>query len=1148
MDIKIDLNKSDRRKHPISNLALTPDISKFNWIQRMVYNRFGGKKAAVSKIWIQYEMERTLKIKDEGKIFYFFHGNETYDGKIENLDVASDGHNIEIGLDLSQVEDVDEAVPHVIPGKAFPLSYEVFWKDKKGREHHTEKETVDLNIKPFNSKSPELEGVKNLVSSLSGDPHPLIEHKIGGIDGSRKKLWELAFVNPSPLVFSNPVSGNITLTVKEGKETVQEGFFLEGDAETGADYFLNGLVKGKTCPVYIGIDFTKHSNPPNAKHLDVYIKQKHVDERGDAKEKIVFEGELTIEPDSQKTELAISLLFNHENVLNNIDEIPEQPIRISKAVTWSIDDNLNHEIVNLRLINKAKNSESQGQVDIKNFRFDFCVEHENGKMLSEKGWLEGLNDAKPEFSILNGEKPFEMKIAMAFKKIYKALPDEVSASILIYFDYREDSYSNLKWKPVEIKIDFSLQRYIDRCLALDFGTSAIAAALYDPDLRYKRDKITFLDLNKIHEEILHSESPDGDKLGEFDEQGTEFLSSLMYLDVEEVNQEQAGEDAHPLTPLTPQMVKFSPLKAKKTGINFRNRVLPNLKILLGHDSVSVSDASGIGTGSIKLRQLDVNDILKSAYKLLFGKYIVPSILDKYRDENRQYMSLELLKTFGNIVITIPNMFNQTHQRILRDLIERDITWDIISDDLKISEIRNRKAPLFFKDQIKFISESDAVACYYINRWKKFNPGREGNPSQEYVLIYDLGAGTVDISYLRVVSDECGGDLKIESLGNVGALKAGNSLDTLIAKIINRKTKDKRRYELFTDKEKNFSSLVSCKDFIKNYFKIALSKSLDEKDTTIDFDATSFDDTRLCSISDFNEAVSSDSFKGNPLFDSFLNDITKKILKNLFDTVDENHKVGSKLKVDKVIVSGRCSRFKPVFECFKETLESRTTIDSDDDNQVFHLPDDDLKKAVAKGALDYYQKYQESFLKPLDINSYYGIFWQNVPFGSDIFTYKELLRPGNRPEVSDDGEVSYDDSDQLYVMDVGEINLKHADDLVLIKSFSSDPIQEINADKSEMMTKILRIRKRSLQTDPAHTPVKLKFNSDVSQLRLRAHNTETDPSNIEGMSLEQDLTYEESTWPLNHMFYLIKEQDSFEEKQNEIDGEDEKDEYNDDQSF
>lgn len=83
-----------------------------------------------------------------------------------------------------------------------------------------------------------------------------------------------------------------------------------------------------------------------------------------------------------------------------------------------------------------------------------------------------------------------------------------------------------------------------------------------------------------------------------------------------------------------------------------------------------------------------------------------------------------------------------------------------------------------------MSESDAVSAYYLQNWDSFNKGRNIS-EDETVLVYDMGAGTLDITLFSKRKNE-NGKIEVNILGKIGTGKAGNYLDYIISEIINEK--------------------------------------------------------------------------------------------------------------------------------------------------------------------------------------------------------------------------------------------------------------------------------------------------------------------------------------------------------------------------
>jgi hypothetical protein len=1121
MIVRRDLNRQGERVQ-IAQLELQPDLNYYNSAQRWVHRYWGGPKARIPLIYIECELPPNLKANKE-RLLFFAVGGKNYTSKIYNFEMDSRGNKIPIGIDLSQIEDVDEILDVPTVGKNFPLKYRVYREDQNGRSRSINQGQLELEIGPLQRFGCKLEETKVLAGT--------VEHNISK---AQERFCRLVFTHPGELTFANPVSSKLSLRVEEDGKDVTDGFLLEGEfsqrgSEKANEYELHKLVKGQNTSVFVTIDYKKFKNPTNKRQLTVLVDKEDPNPRGGTDKNNIFTGEMTVEPDSAKTQLCMEVKYDDKNRIEDIHRKPSQAIKIDEPIKWAIEaENKNIDILSVLLWNSARNQEPSGQVDIKNFRLEFLLKEKEGNMVRRKDWLKLYNEPSTDFNIPNGETTDPIGLYLSSSKIYKALADETPGCILIRFSYREKQDArevDSGVKDVDLKIEFTLKRYVEKWLALDFGTCAIASAIYDPNLSGE-DKLELLDLNEIHKQKLIKDK----KEPKFDEQETPFLSSLMYLDVEGQN---GKEQKNPLISVGKDIVSFSPNTQQRGEDDFSFKALPNIKILMGHDYVPLNYTADkrIKIKNRIYKKLPVDIIVKAAYRQLFQKYIIHAIRKLYLSQEGQFLSLELLKTFGNIVITIPNTFNQSHLQILKELIQEQITWDLVPEEWKSPKIKNRNTSLFFEDMIKFVSESDAVACYYLKRWNIFNPGKEENPQVEYVLIYDIGAGTVDISYQKVTQQE-GGKHKIEELGKIGILKAGNSLDTILTRIMDIHTKVneiKLKYDFFSGEIEQRLNLVNLKDFFKNEFKIKLSQlwNSPDKNHALVFEVGSLtpanvgDDQTVKKIQDL---VRLGSFKSNHLLDEFLNSITSELLENLCDIVDEAHfrDSDSALKVDKVIISGRTANFQPLQEQLRLVLLQRTTIGSDDN--IVTVPESDLKKAVVLGAINRVKDYEFTDIETRDINAYYGLLWKEKAFGGKDFSFKTLLEPGEKPKKNRQDPAEYDRVQKLYVLDGGEINMTFADKVSLVKSFTPSPEKYYKSARSDMTSKILEIRKDALAIKaPSKVPVKLKYD-DKLMLRLRVKNIQTNPANINAYSLEQDLTFEENTWPFNRMKYLAREQE------------------------
>jgi hypothetical protein len=131
-----------------------------------------------------------------------------------------------------------------------------------------------------------------------------------------------------------------------------------------------------------------------------------------------------------------------------------------------------------------------------------------------------------------------------------------------------------------------------------------------------------------------------------------------------------------------------------------------------------------------------------------------------------------LKKGGQVVLTHPNTFTDFHKRKLHD-----IAWRALNQRLGIA----------LPERIRLISESDAVAYHYCRQRMSNNQQRTGS---ERLLVYDFGAGTLDLSLVYVHwSREGAYPEKWQVENRLGVQIAGNHIDRLLARLVDQCLKD-----------------------------------------------------------------------------------------------------------------------------------------------------------------------------------------------------------------------------------------------------------------------------------------------------------------------------------------------------------------------
>lgn len=304
-------------------------------------------------------------------------------------------------------------------------------------------------------------------------------------------------------------------------------------------------------------------------------------------------------------------------------------------------------------------------------------------------------------------------------------------------------------------------------LCFDFGTSAISVA------HGRGDRIDVLRLQQIRQGS-GDESPSNPCLADFDRANVErhsrtLLPSFILCNADQ--RRQPGDDR--LRQLRPGFPGFRPASLQPGDPSFISlparmsdlssspgRVIYSLKSWLGLGGLNVPLKDRItflrdGTETAD-HDLPLDELVQSGFAALAEAYILP---DGVRP--------------GQIVITHPNTFTALHQgRLHRN------AFAALAERFAIPR----------RERIRLLSESDAVAYHYCQQ----RNGRGDRPSgREHILVYDLGAGTLDLSVIAI--DWADGRIaypqRWRTLYRLGVPVAGNHLDGVLARLVDRSIRD-----------------------------------------------------------------------------------------------------------------------------------------------------------------------------------------------------------------------------------------------------------------------------------------------------------------------------------------------------------------------
>ena len=644
--------------------------------------------------------------------------------------------------------------------------------------------------------------------------------------------------------------------------------------------------------------------------------------------------------------------------------------------------------------------------------------------------------------------------------------------------------------PFASEIIFKLEKYSGNFwLALDFGTSATVAA-YTDGASITREKEDDL--------LVNLQTPLSRYVDEYEkeainEKNSPFLSSEILLRPNNGK----GKALVQSTNYHDDIVQLSPT-IKKASKNLHLKI-PFLKSLIGMDTIPVyfqklNDYEYyLNSRGEKYRfgdkPIQVSTILANTYKSLVRDFIIPQIGDHGQ--------------LNKIIISVPNTFTPIHLNLIKNLI--------------LEKFQN-----FRKDYIFFISESDAVACNYLMNWEDYNFGRPAELKRkdtEYVLVYDIGAGTTDLTYFSIKQHR-GGKKEVEILGRLGKTTAGNYLDYKIAEIIDHlfEAEDKRfNFTLPTDESRSVAN--DLKIFIRNYIKPRLANqeefrvfiepqsgriSEDFESGFIEFDCAQILDHNLMKqyLKKNSENLISDFFQ-------------------LFHTLPGQAKRLTKgnVPIDTVIFTGRTIQFQLLQDNIKECITAWSKF------PVFFTPVTDaknLKNVVVKGALQYAYRFRKKSsvvnFKNRNLLARYGIVYTDPETLKP--TFKEFLNPSTQPLDNTpkkvDGLTIYEYDTDVHNALEGDrpfINLSATAAGFFVQSFSPQTAKDAIDQNWEYITKMFEFDPDVVASSYDIDKVKVRVVINEENVMKVYIGREADGLNSPlRMNLDDNQAFKKSMWP------------------------------------
>lgn len=738
----------------------------------------------------------------------------------------------------------------------------------------------------------------------------------------------------------------------------------------------------------------------------------------------------------------------------------------------------------LRLSNTAENGPDGSGIVIRNIALTDISLPSSGKFepSNRRASLSTLVtcQALSEIRLLNGEgKSGEINILFdgtQARELYLDLGQgkrnyHVPISMRLSFDYLidEDGIESIDsgiWNDTSKSKHFDLDIVIPvfqlpnpNWLSVDFGTSAIVCMFSS----------VVIDLHGRKNQLFNVKDEREDKY----ECGTKFLSSNVIL-----RNVASGviKDSDPESQLMGNGDKTSSYDHLAVCLSPTSRLeeanirtlLPCLKMLVGYDYLPdienysdfrywcspcngeplqrvglVLEDSDIDTARLYSPLAKVDEVFRQVYQQLFRYYINDTLSGEAKKVNK-------------LVLTVPNTYSPYHLQRIRNIIQNNLAGFHIRD-------------------IRFVSESDAVACYYQTRWGEINKElKRRNIDKlryaETVLVFDMGAGTLDLTLFTRGRDPKTNTVNVKVIGKLGISKAGNYLDALLAELLAKEIPSLKRYadpDSIVDGD-SLKGAISLKALIKNTIKPALSQG-GKLEIKRDISSGIKEDIWL----DLDKV-----FLKTKEFKKFVQECTSELLANFFDFFN----VEGDFRVDTVLMSGRSAKLKPI----KESLDKVLSNYSADDAKIIEVKDlggdhdaeDKSKTIVAEGASYYVDLVSQSgsvVFETDNLSARYGVVYTG-PDGQML--YKELLDPHRALPVSTECREGI----VIKAFDSGELilDLTHCagsnQRLALIQTYHIDPVKAITEGLTEYITEVASFDTRNF-SNKSRTRLRLEVTRD-----------------------------------------------------------------------
>lgn len=524
--------------------------------------------------------------------------------------------------------------------------------------------------------------------------------------------------------------------------------------------------------------------------------------------------------------------------------------------------------------------------------------------------------------IANGEKDIMLPVYLDYQSWKNFMGSPICLSVEI-----KEECDNSSMEPIQFQISIEVSHiFIDDVYALDLGTTGIVVAKE----------------RNGEQEIVELEDDKDDPI----EEDSKIISSQTMLIA------GRGTDSGKIY-LSPSGHEYY----GRTEIN-RFRLVPS-KFIIGQERIPY------------LQDFYSDDELSKTVELFESGNIVNLTVTNNSRENEDKISSLIGALYKGI---FARCSNET-KSIKKLVVTYPNTYTIENLD-SIKTILQEKLSLNLNGQVTFVPESDAVAAYYFDQ-KIMNEGgfldENGNPKKEVnVVIYDMGAGTLDLSLIsfRYTLED---SITASIVSKIGVPLAGNYLNYIIYKTL----LDKGIVQ--SENEIDDNTIKDLTEGIKHEYNTNDEKIADLRPNWY---------TMYQNILDVSKI---DTYQG--LFENEMDAFFTCCSKTILQLLNPNN-----TKIDTIVFSGRASKFSSLREKVIEALNEQQKGESVNEDVLLPIGNcgDHLKTCVAIGALKYQSFFNSDGPFRIENKNIYSkisvVYWGKNKTGGYGVCVKTLIDP------------------------------------------------------------------------------------------------------------------------------------------------------------